>query len=81
MELSTVIGIAGSAIILIFFLANQLNKIKNDHFYYDFFNFIGSSLLLVYAIMTNSIPFVVLNAVWAVFSLKDILVKLFKKRV
>ena len=36
------VGIIGDFLILILFLLNQFGKLKNNNFYYDFGNFIGS---------------------------------------
>ncbi len=74
--ITLLIGISGAAIILVAFLLNQLNKWKNDSFIYDFANFIGSLLLVIYAILLSSYPFLILNGVWAAFSLKDVVRKL-----
>lgn len=68
----TLIGTTGAALILILFLLNQFNKIKNNNFWYDFGNFVGSTLLVVYAYLLSSYPFLVLNLIWALFSLKDV---------
>ena len=66
------IGILGAIIILFFFALNQFNKIKNNSIYYDFGNFFGSIFLVFFAIKTNSIPFILLNTIWALISIKDI---------
>ncbi len=66
------IGTSGAFIILVFFLLNQFHKIDRDSIWYDLGNFIGSGLLVVYAYLISSIPFLVLNAVWALVSLRDI---------
>ena len=71
--MTTIIGIIGASIILILFLLNEFNKIKNDDFWYDFGNFIGSALLVIYSYLLGSIPFIILNFIWAFFSLKDVL--------
>lgn len=76
----TIIGIIGSALVLIAFLLNQYNKLKNSSFIYDFVNFVGSACLFMYAVSTESIPFVVVNAVWGLFSLKDCIVYLVKRK-
>jgi len=68
----TLIGTAGASIILIFFLLNQFHRIDRDSIWYDIGNFIGSALLVLYAYLLSSVPFLILNAVWAFVSLKDI---------
>jgi hypothetical protein len=53
-------------------LLNQVNKLKNNNIYYDFGNFIGAALLVVYGYLLESYPFLILNSVWAIFSLRDV---------
>lgn len=67
-----VIGTLGATIILVAFILNQLNKLKNDSLAYDLLNAIGSLLLIWYAILLSSVPFLILNGVWAIVSIKDI---------
>lgn len=78
MNTTLIIGILGAAIILAFFLLEQTNKVNNKSLWYDGGNFIGSALLVIYAILLSSIPFLILNGVWAIFSLKDVFIDLKK---
>jgi len=66
------IGIFGMICILTGFLLNQAQIWKHDSIHYDSINLIGSIMLIIYAINLNSVPFVILNVVWAAVSLKDI---------
>lgn len=75
MDYKIIIGIIGAVLVLIAFLMNQTNKWKNDSIKYDLVNFLGSLALVIYAVLTESYPFLVLNSVWAIFSLKDIIRK------
>lgn len=68
----TAIGATGAGIILIFFILNEIHKISTDNVWYDLGNFFGSFLLVIYAYLLGSIPFLILNAVWAIFSLKEV---------
>ena len=68
-----IIGITGAVLILLGFLLNQINVLKTSNVFYDFINFLGSFLLLIYALILQSVPFVIVNTVWALFSLKDVL--------
>lgn len=77
--MTTLIGTAGATIVLLFFLLNQFNKIKNDNVWYDAGNFVGSLLLVVYAYLLSSVPFLILNAIWAAVSLKDAIADLGRK--
>ena len=75
------IGIIGMMSILLAFLLNQFQVWQHDSIEYDLINLIGSALLIIYSIELKSMPFTVLNVVWAAVSLKDIylFVKLKKK--
>lgn len=73
MDTTLLVGVIGATIILIAFLLNQLNIWRNDTFGYDLSNLIGSLVLIYYAVLLDSIPFLILNTVWALFSLKDVL--------
>jgi uncharacterized membrane protein YdcZ (DUF606 family) len=72
-EINTIIGFFGMLLILIAFLMDQLHKWNSDDLIYDVINFVGSSLLVYYAIVLVSVPFFILNFIWAIFSLKDII--------
>jgi uncharacterized membrane protein YdcZ (DUF606 family) len=74
MNTTTLIGTSGALIVLIAFILNQIKKWKEDYLIYDVFNFIGSLLLVIYAIILSSYPFLVLNFIWAALSFRDILV-------
>ncbi len=67
-------------LILIGFFLIQSHTISQDDFSYDILNFIGSVLLIIYGIAGKAWPFVILNSVWALYSLKDIAQDLLKKR-
>lgn len=69
-----IVGIVGMALILLAFLFNQVNIWKNDDIVYDIANFLGSAGLVYYAWIGHAIPFIVLNTVWAFFSLRDIFI-------
>jgi uncharacterized membrane protein YdcZ (DUF606 family) len=74
-DLNLVIGIAGMLLILFAFIMNQLRKWNSDTFYFDLLNFVGASLLGIYALLIGSWPFLVLQLVWAIISLKDLVIK------
>lgn len=76
MDFYTIIGIIGMCAILVAFLLNQMNIWKQDMLSYDTCNAIGSVLLIAYAYNGKVWPFVILNTVWAAYSLKDVMQKL-----
>lgn len=66
------IGAFGATLILFAFVLGQLHVWKDTYLIYDLLNAVGSSLLVYYAFVGRSWPFVVLNTVWAIVSLKDV---------
>lgn len=68
LEITTLVGIIGAMIVLIAFIMNQLGKWSRESFAYDFTNATGSVLLVIYALLISSWPFVILNLIWASFS-------------
>ncbi|MBI5415107.1 hypothetical protein HZA38_06380 [Candidatus Peregrinibacteria bacterium] len=72
MDSTTLIGTTGATIVLIAFILSQFRIWNNEYFIYDFCNFLGSALLVCYALLLSSLPFLILNAVWAIVSLKDV---------
>ena len=79
MSLTTTIGTIGALIILISFILNEVHKLDSDNLIYDIANFIGGSLLALYAYLLSSIPFLILNIVWAIVALRDVFLDLRKK--
>ncbi len=71
--MTTFIGASGAALILIAFILEQTHRWKDTDLKYDVLNLIGSALLIVYAVLLRSYPFLVLNGVWAIVSLRDVL--------
>lgn len=69
------IGVAGSTILLAFFVANQLGKLTAKSWIYDAGNFTGAALLLAYAVSISAWPFAVLNGVWALVAVRDLAVR------
>ena len=67
------IGFIGMCLILFAFLMDQFHKWDSDTPRYDFLNFLGSAMMCYYAIYIQSYPFLGLNLVWALVSLRDLL--------
>lgn len=70
-----ILGVIGAGLILLAFTMNEFNKWNSKDLIYDYTNLIGSILLLIYAISDVVWPFIILNSVWAIVSLKDIIIK------
>ncbi|HLC76032.1 MAG TPA: hypothetical protein VJB82_02860 [Candidatus Peribacterales bacterium] len=75
-----ILGIIGMICILVGFLLTQRHIWTQDQTRYDIVNFVGSALLLIYALEGRAWPFVILNGVWALYSLKDVIADLGKSR-
>lgn len=72
MDTPVLIGSCGAAIILVAFIAEQLHMLRDTDIRYDAANAVGSLLLVWYAWVGESYPFFVLNSVWALVSLRDV---------
>lgn len=72
MDMVTIIGVVGAALILVGFVANELGKLTAKSFWYDLLNLVGSLILLWYGIQLSAWPFVILNTIWALVSLRDV---------
>ena len=77
--LEVIIGFVGMFLILFAFFMNQTHKWKTENPIYDFVNFIGALLLIVYSYLIKSWPFLVLNLVWLIVSFREALIDISKK--
>jgi len=57
--------------ILVGFIKNEYHQWSEDDLIYDAVNAFGSLLLILYAYMLNSWPFIILNLVWFLISFRD----------
>jgi hypothetical protein len=80
MEGNILIGILGASIILIAFILNETHVWNEDDLAYDTANFIGAAILVWYAWILASWPFAILNGVWCVVSMRDIVIDLRRRR-
>lgn len=63
--MSLIAGIGGVIFILIAFILDEFyKKINSETVTYNLLNIVGSGLLIYYAYVLKSWPFVVLNAAW-----------------
>lgn len=69
MNLDTVLGLGGMTLILIGFIAEELEKMNDQSPLYNLINLVGAGLLAWYAFTLASIPFLVLNIIWALVAL------------
>lgn len=76
----TAVGFTGMLMILIAFFMNQTHRWKADSVIYDAFNSVGGLLMVVYAFAIQSWPFLVLNAIWTIVSVRDVVMDLQRER-
>jgi hypothetical protein len=70
---TTLIGLVGALIILGCFIANELNAFDRHSVWYNLGNIVGSLILIEYSYLLASWPFLILNIVWALVALGDLL--------
>lgn len=80
MDITLIIGVSGAILILVGFVANEFGKLTVRSLTYDLLNLFGSLLLLWYGIQLSAWPFVMLNTIWALVSLRDVVIGLAHKR-
>ncbi len=80
MDTTTLIGVIGAGLLLIAFVLNEFKKLSTESLAYDALNLVGASFLVWYAILLQSIPFLVLEGIWALVSLRDVFLDLARKR-
>jgi len=68
-----IIGIFGAFLILLAFILNQIHVWKDKDLIYDLTNFLGAVLLVIYGVIIKGWPFAGLNSVWAIVSLRDVI--------
>jgi hypothetical protein len=73
MDIHLIIGSLGAAIILIAFIALQFHYITDEDVRYDAANAVGSAFLVWYAYVGGIWPFFILNTVWGLVSLRDVI--------
>lgn len=67
-----IIGMLGMAQILLSFFMAQSKRWDPAGKIYNFDNFFGSAFLLIYSVYTGYLPFIILNTVWLLVSLKGL---------
>jgi hypothetical membrane protein len=77
--MTTTIGIIGAGLVLFAFVMAQIKKWKTDDLIYDFVNFLGGLFLVIYGVLIQGYPFVVLNSLWALVALRGFFTDLKKK--
>ncbi len=73
MDINSIIGIAGMILILAGFILDITHKLTARSTVYLWLNIIGGGLLLYYSIALKSVPFAILQAVWAIAALTKLI--------
>lgn len=72
--MTTLIGMAGMLCILgAFFLEEFAQHTRDESLWYNIINLVGALLLIWYSVLLASVPFLVLNVVWAVVAIVKLL--------
>ena len=67
------LSLAGAVLVLIAFIALQLGRMEREDPAFNLLNFAGSVLLAWVAIVDHRLGFIILEVVWALFSLLPLL--------
>lgn len=78
MSYNDIVGTIGVGIILIAYFINIFSFIKKDGVLFYVMNIIGASLACYASVLINYLPFIILEATWAMVSVLG-LVKVLKK--
>lgn len=79
MSTSDILATAGVTILLVAFLLQILKVIKVESNWYSLMNLVGATLAGISAWMINFMPFVILESVWVVVSLFNLIKNLKSK--
>lgn len=72
MNLNDIIGFIGVTIMLIPYILTLRKIITVDNLLCSVLNFIGSSLCVIYSYNIKAYPFLLIESIWALFSLYEI---------
>ncbi|MBU0506507.1 MAG: hypothetical protein ABII18_06310 [bacterium] len=70
----------GLGCLLLGFLLNTMHKIGRDSYFYNGLNLVGGLVLAYYSFCISSIPFLILQIIWALVALWGIIKLIYKKR-
>lgn len=73
MNISDWLGFIGVFLILLAYFLNEINQITNKNIAFILLNLIGASLACLASILINYVPFIVLEAAWALVSLTSLI--------
>lgn len=80
LDLPLLAGIIGMCFVFVGFFMIQTHRWTPDNTAYDVINVIGSGMLMYYAFVGGAWPFFILNAVFGLFSLKEVIADITRAR-
>jgi hypothetical protein len=81
MTLADWIGVLGVSMILLAFYLNSNGKVRSNDLSFILLNLIGATLACLASVLIDYIPFVILEAVWALVSLNSLMKYLKKTKI
>ncbi len=75
MDITQVIGTIGAATVLLGFMMLHYKKWDVESTAYLLSNIIGSMILIIYAVILKSYPFILLNTIWVIVALTGLISK------
>ena len=79
-NIASIAGWAGTVSYILAYVLLSINKIRSDQKIYHLLNIIGAVGLVYYAIYINSMPNLLVNAVWGVIGIVAIVHIIWKKK-
>ena len=72
MQSVELLGFAGAILILFGFYRTSIGRWTNTSFWHELDNLVGSSLLIVYHLMTETYATMILSLVWAIVAFRGL---------
>ena len=64
-----IMSVIGAAMVLFAYAANQRGRLTRDDVWYNVLNLVGSTLLTIVAVIDRRVGFILLEGLWAIFSI------------
>jgi hypothetical protein len=68
-DVFTLAGLAGTAILVAAYFANQIGRLPSDDWWFPFANLVGACLIMASLLVQWNLPSVVIEAFWIAISL------------
>ncbi len=70
-----ILSIIGAGMVLFAYAANQRGRLTRDDKWYHVLNLVGSALLTIVAVIDRRVGFILLEGLWAIFSIPPLLAR------